>query len=86
MPQVYKHPYRKKWHIDVVGKGEFLKKFSADKWKAFAPCMINKNGRREFVTRETVEDQLWNWRVYRAKAKWGWTHICNKNNCTINAE
>jgi hypothetical protein len=51
-----KPTYRNDWSRDVVGKGEFLRKFGRSTWERLLPGLIRKDGRREYVSQETIQD------------------------------
>lgn len=51
------------WHMrmtrDVVGKGEFIKQHGRTAWDRIPRSYKNRSGKRYYVVREAVEDNVW---------------------------
>lgn len=48
-----------RWLSGWYGKGEFIAKHGAEAWARIPKACKHKQGRREFVSREAVQDQVW---------------------------
>ena len=44
---------------DRVGKREFLKRFGREAWEAMPNGLKIKDGRRQYISRVNVEDEIW---------------------------
>lgn len=57
------HPTRTlnriRWLEDCIGKREFITKFGRNAWDKLPGYAIRKEGRRAYVSRYTVEDNVW---------------------------
>ena len=47
------------WFSGKIGKGHFIRQFGRAAWEAMPRCCISRHGRRQYVDREAVEDDLW---------------------------
>jgi hypothetical protein len=45
--------------LDHMGKGRFIKTYGRDAWNRLPRSAIVKEGKRAFVTREAILDNLW---------------------------
>jgi hypothetical protein len=48
-----------RWAWGCISKGEVIRRHGRAAWEAMPRSLIHKQGRRSYVSRETVADSLW---------------------------
>lgn len=56
----FKQTYRvRRFFMDFVSKGEFIRQYGRPVWDRIPMAYIEKDGKRSYVSRRAVEDNVW---------------------------
>lgn len=58
-PRGMGQPARFNWASWQIGKGRFIREYGRAAWDALPPVCKGKQGKREWVSMEAVEDRAW---------------------------